>query len=110
MAKFLNLSSINNILLNSPPSKTLLFLDDKKIAKAMEATERHRLYPPKSTFPRSSGPKFRGGAKVTLTSAHARRPTPYQKPKSVQSPEAKKSGNGKGRPLHPKRGGCPGHK
>jgi hypothetical protein len=65
MAKLFDLSSNNNILLNSPPSKTLLFLDDKKIAKAMEATERHRPYPPKSTFSRSSGPKSRGGGEVT---------------------------------------------
>jgi hypothetical protein len=111
MAKLYDLSSINNILLNSPPSETLLFSDDKKIAKAMEAADRHRPYPPKSTFPRGSGPKLRGGGKVTLTSAHAWRPTPYQKPKSVQSPEPKKSGNEKGCPLrHQKRDGRPGRK
>jgi hypothetical protein len=103
MAKSFDLSSIN-ILLNSPPSETLLFSDDNKISKAIETAERHWPYPPKSTFPRSSGPKSRGGGKVTSTSAHARRPTPYQNPKSVQSPEAKKSGNGKGHPFHPKRG------
>jgi hypothetical protein len=99
MAKTFNLSSINNILLSSPPSETLLFFEDKKIAKAMEAAERHRPYPPKSTFPRSSGPKLRGGGKVTSTSTHARRLTPYQEPKSVQSSEPKKLGNKKGRPV-----------
>jgi hypothetical protein len=77
MAKSFDLLYINIILLNSPLSKTLLFSDDKKIAKAMEAAERHRPYPPKSTFPRSSGPKSMRGGKVTSTSVHARRPTLY---------------------------------
>jgi hypothetical protein len=35
MAKSFDLSPINNILLNSSSSETLLFLDDKKIAKAL---------------------------------------------------------------------------
>jgi hypothetical protein len=110
-AKSYDLSPINNILLNSPPTESLLFSDNKKIAKAMEAADRHRLYPPKSTFPRSSGPKSRGGGKVTLTSSHASTSTPYQKPKSVHSPEPKKSGNEKGRSFcHQKRSGRQGCK
>jgi hypothetical protein len=109
MAKSYNLLSINNILLNSIPTKTLLFSDDKKIAKAMEAANRHRAYPPKSTFPRSSGPKSRGGGKLKSTPSHARRPTPYQK--SVQSPEPKKLGKEKGCPFRQqKRGGHQGRK
>jgi hypothetical protein len=74
MAKSFDLLTI---LLNSLPSETLLFSDNKKIAKATEAEERHQPYPPKSTFPRSSGPKSREGGKVTSTSTHARRLTPY---------------------------------
>jgi hypothetical protein len=100
MAKSYDLSPINNILLNSPPTETLLFSDDNKIAKAMEAADRHRPYPPKSTLSRSSGPKSKGGGKVTSRSSHARRPTPYQKLNPVQSPEPKKSGNEKGRTFH----------
>jgi hypothetical protein len=105
LAKSVELRPISNILLNSSPSQMLLFSDDKKIAKGMEAAERHRPFPPKSTFPRSNSSKSRGGGKVTSTYAHARKSTPYQKPKSIQSPEAKKSGNPKGRPFHAKRGG-----
>jgi hypothetical protein len=57
MAKSSDLSPINSILLPFPP-QTLLFSDsDKKIAKAMEAADRHWPYPPKSTFTRSSGHK-----------------------------------------------------
>jgi hypothetical protein len=77
LAKSAKLEPVRNILLNSFPSQTLLFSDDMKIAKAMEAADRHRPYPPKPTFNRSSVSKFRGGVKVTWT--------PYQKPKSIQS-------------------------
>jgi hypothetical protein len=110
LVKSVELTSISNILLNSFPSQTLLFSDVKKIAKAMEAAERHRPFPPKPTFPRSSGSKSRRGGKVTSTYAHARKPTPYQKLKSIQSPKAKKSGNPKGRPFYAKRGGHSGRK
>jgi hypothetical protein len=79
MAKSFDLSPID-ILLNSPPTE-MLFSDDKKIAKAMEAADRHRPYPS-----RSSGPKSRGGGKVTSTSSYARRPTPYQKPVQFSLP------------------------
>jgi hypothetical protein len=98
MAKSSDLLPINSILLTCTPSQTLLFSDsDKNIAKAMEAADRHRLYPPKSTFSRSSGHKARRGGKVTL--------------KPDQSPEPKKSGNDKGCPFrHQKRGGRQGSK
>jgi hypothetical protein len=104
LAKSAELAPVRTILLNSSPSQMLLFSDDKKIAKPMEAADRHRPYAPKPTFNRSSGSKSRGGGKVTLTYAHVCKTTPYQKPKSIKSPEAKKSGNPKGRPLHKKRG------
>jgi hypothetical protein len=108
MAKSFKLSPINNILLNSSRSETLLFSDNKKIAKAMEAAERHRPYPPKSTFPRSSGSKSRGGIRGRQ---HPRKPTPYQKPKSIQSSEAKKSGKRERLPFSlEERGGRPGRK
>jgi hypothetical protein len=60
MAKSSDLSPINSILLTCPPSQMLLFPDsDKKNAKAMEAADRHRPYPLKSTFTRSIGHKSR---------------------------------------------------
>jgi hypothetical protein len=102
LAKSAELAPVTTFLLNSSPSQTLFFSDDKKIAKAMEATDRHRSYAPKPTFNRSSGFKSKGPGKVTST--YARKTTPYQKLKSIKSPEAKKSGNPKGRPLHKKRG------
>jgi hypothetical protein len=95
LAKSAELAPVRTILLNSSPSQTLFFSDDKKIAKAMEATDRHRPYIPKPTFNRSSGSKSKGGGKVTSTYAHARKTTLYQKPKSIKSPEAKNSGNKK---------------
>jgi hypothetical protein len=108
LARSAELAPACTILLNSSLSQTLLFSDDKKIAKAMEPADRQQSYAPKPTFNRSSGFKFRGVGKVTSTYAHARKTTPYQKPKAFKSPVAKKSGNPKGHPLHRKRGGRSG--
>jgi hypothetical protein len=100
MTKSSDLLPINSILLTCPPSQTLFFSDrDKKIATAIEEADRHRPNPPKSTFFRSSGHKSRGGGKLTSTSSHEKRQTPYQKPMPDQSPEPKKLVNDKGHPF-----------
>jgi hypothetical protein len=110
LAKSAELAPALTILLNSGPSQTRLFSDDKRIAKAVEATDKHLPYAPKPTFNRSCGFKPRGASKVTWAYAAARKTTPYQKPKAAKSPVPKKSGNPKGRPLHRKRGSHSGRK
>jgi hypothetical protein len=91
MAKSAELAPAHTILLNSGPSQTRIFTNDAKIAKAMEAADKHRPYTPKPTFNRSRG--FKPASKMT----------PYRKPKAAKSP-VKKSENPKGPPLHRKRG------
>jgi hypothetical protein len=108
LAKSVELAPARTILLNSGPSQTLLFSDDKRIPKAMEAADKQWPYSPKPTFSRSFSFKPRGAGKVTSAYAPARKMTPYQKPKAAKSPVAKKSENPKGRPFPRKRGGRPG--
>jgi hypothetical protein len=104
LAKSTELAPARTILLNSGPSQMCLLSDDKRIAKAMEATDKQRPYAPKPTFNRSCGFKPRGAGMVTSAYSPAGRMTPYQKPKAAKSPVPKKSGNPKGRLLHRKRG------
>jgi hypothetical protein len=105
LAKSAELAPARTILLNSGPSQTCFFSDDKRIAKAMEAADKQRPYAPKPTFNRSRGFKPRGVGKVTSSYAPACKTTPYQKPKAAKSPVTKKSGNPKGHPFSRKRGG-----
>jgi hypothetical protein len=103
MAKSAELAPARTILLDSGPSQTHLFTDDARIAKAMEAADKHQPYAPKPTFNRSRG--FKPAGKVMLAYAPVGKTTPYRKPNAAKSP-IKKSQNPKGRPLHRKKDGC----
>jgi hypothetical protein len=83
LARSAKLALARTILLNSAPSQTLLFSNDKRIAKAMQAADKQRPYAPKPTFNRSHGFKSRGAGKVTSAYAPACKTTPYQKPKDA---------------------------
>jgi hypothetical protein len=105
LAKSAKLAPARTILLNSAPSQMLLFSDDKRITKAMEAADKLRPYARKPTFNRSCGFKSSGAGKVISAYAPVRKTTPYQKPKAAKSPVAKKLGNPKGHLFSRKRGG-----
>jgi hypothetical protein len=76
LAKSAELAPARTILLHSAPSQTLLFTDDKRITKAMEAADKQWLYASKPTFNRSCGFKPRGAGKVTSAYAPVRKTTP----------------------------------
>jgi hypothetical protein len=80
LAKSAELAPARTILLNSGPSQTRLFSDDKRIVKAMEAADKQRPYSPKSTFNRSRG------FKRLLT--RSRRPPSLQLPRNWETLKA----------------------
>jgi hypothetical protein len=50
MAKAPELAPARTILLHSSPTQTHLFSDNARVTKAMEATDKHRTYAPKSSY------------------------------------------------------------